>query len=133
MFLERLPVAAIDAIVETAVPPLLTPEIRQLGGALATPSPSHAAVGSLDAGFVMFAAGLTPTPESAVAVGDAVDRAKAALAPWESDRTYFNFADRPIDAARLYPAETYRRLRRIKAACDPCELFVSNHPIAPAA
>jgi FAD/FMN-containing dehydrogenase len=132
MFLDELPLEAIDAIVETGVPPLLTLEIRQLGGAMATPSASHGAVGSLDAGYVMFTAGLTMTPEAGAAVGAAVDRAMAALAPWESERTYFNFSERPVDAARLYPAETYRRLRRIRAAYDPGELFVANHPIPPA-
>jgi FAD/FMN-containing dehydrogenase len=129
MFLDELPSEAIDAIAETCVPPLLTLEIRQLGGAMATPSASHGAVGSLEAGYVMFAAGLTMTPELGAAVGAAVDRVKAALAPWESERTYFNFSERPVDAARLYPAETYTRLRRIKSAYDPDQLFVANHPI----
>jgi FAD/FMN-containing dehydrogenase len=132
MFLDELPLEAIDAIVETGVPPLLTLEIRQLGGALAVPSASHGAVGALEAGYVMFAAGLAMTPAIGTAVGAAVDRAKAALAPWESQRTYFNFAERPVDAVRLYPDATYRRLRRIKAAYDPGRLFVANHPIAPA-
>ena len=98
---------------------------------MATPSESHGAVGSLEAGYVMFAAGLTMTPELGAAVGAAVDRAKAALAPWESERTYFNFSERPVDAARLYPADTYTRLRRIKSAYDPDQLFVANHPITP--
>ena len=106
-------------------------EVRHLGAALARPSASQGAVGSIDAAYVMFAAGLAPTPEIASAVGEAVDRAKAALAPWESERTYFNFSERPTDAARLYPAQTYRRLRRIKAVYDPGELFLANHPIAP--
>jgi FAD/FMN-containing dehydrogenase len=132
IFVEELPRAAIDAVVETAVPPLLTLEIRHLGGVLAEPSPRHGAVGAIDADFVMFAAGPTPTAESHAAVDDAIDRAKAALGPWESARTYFNFSERPIDANRLYPAETYQRLRRIKAVYDPSELFVSNHPITPA-
>ena len=131
MFLDELPSEAIDAIAETGVPPLLTLEIRQLGGAMATPSASHGAVGSLEAGYVMFAAGLAMTPTMGAAVGTAVDRAKAALAPWESERTYLNFSERPVDAARLYPAETYARLRRIKAAYDPGQLFVANHPITP--
>jgi FAD/FMN-containing dehydrogenase len=130
-FLDELPAGAIDAVVETGVAPLVTLEIRALGGALATPSTRHGAVGSLDAEFVMFAAGFAPTPELAAAVAEAVDRAKAALAPWESERSYFNFSERTIDSARLYPAATYRRLRRIKAAYDPDELFVANHPITP--
>jgi FAD/FMN-containing dehydrogenase len=129
MFLDRLTGHAIDAVIETAVPPLVTLELRALGGALAAPCESHGAVGSLDAGFVMFAAGLAPAPELAAAVEEAVDCAKAALAPWESQRSYFNFSERPIDAARLYSLETYRRLRLIRTAYDPTELFVSNHPI----
>jgi hypothetical protein len=130
MLLEQLPAEAIDAIVETAVPPLVGLEIRQLGGVLARPSASHGAVGSLEAAFALFAAGLAPTPELHVAVGKAVDRVTATLAPWESERAYFNFCERPIDAARLYAAESSGRLRAIRAKYDPGELFVANHPIA---
>jgi hypothetical protein len=129
MFLDHLPAEAVDAVVRTGVPPLVSIEIRQLGGALAEHSLEHGAVGSIDAEYVMFAVGLPMTPAMGIAVGEAVDRVKAALAPWESDRTYFNFAERPIDAGRLYPPLTYTRLRRIKAAYDPGELFVANHPI----
>jgi hypothetical protein len=131
MFLGALPDRALDAVVKAGVPPLVTLEVRALGGALAMPSEAHGAVGSLDAGFVMFAAGLAPTPELAAAVQTAVNRAKTALWPWESERRYFNFSEQPIDGARLYPAETYRRLQRIRAAYDPDGVFVSNHPIAP--
>jgi berberine-like enzyme len=129
MFLDELTAEAVDAFVASGVPPLLTIEIRQLGGALAEPSPQHGAVGSIDASYVMFAAGLAMTPQLGAAVAAAVDCAKAALAPWASERTYFNFSERPVDPARLYPAETYRRLRKIRAAYDPGELFVANHPI----
>jgi hypothetical protein len=132
MFLDDLPAEAVDAVVATGVPPLLSIEIRQLGGALAVPSPEHGAVGSIDAGYVMFAVGLAMTPEMAAAVDEAVTRSKEALAPFESERTYFNFAERPVDAARLYSEVTYRRLRKVRTAYDPGELFVANHPIPPA-
>jgi hypothetical protein len=132
MFLDDLPAEAVDAFVATGVPPLLSIEVRQLGGALAEPSPEHGAVGSIDTGYVMFAVGMAMTPQMGAAVGEAVDRAKAALAPWESERTYFNFSERPVDPARLYTAVTYRRLRRVRAAYDPGELFLANHPIPPA-
>jgi hypothetical protein len=131
IFLDAFPTEAVDAFVATAVPPLLSIEVRQLGGALARPSAGHGAVGSIDAGYVMFAAGLAMTPELGAAIHEALDKTKAALAPWESDRTYFNFSERPIDAARLYPPITYKRLRKIKTAYDPDELFVANHPIPP--
>lgn len=134
LFIERLPDEAIDAFAQNAVPPLISLEIRQLGGAMADPAHHHGAVGTLDAGYVMFAVGTAPSPEAAAAVHEAVDRIKAALAPWESVRTYFNFAERQVGGARLYPLKTYtfQRLRKIKATHDPAELFVSNHPIPPA-
>jgi hypothetical protein len=130
MFIESMPPDAIDAVVATAVPPLLTLEIRHLGGALAERSSRHGAVGAIDAAFVMFAAGHTPTPVAHLAVVDAIDRSKRALAPWESARAYFNFSERPIDAARLFPSGTLQRLRAVRSAYDSTELFVSNHPIA---
>jgi len=132
MFLDDFPAEAVDAVVATGKPPLLSLEIRQLGGALAQPSATHGAVGSIDAGWVMFAVGLAMTPGMGAAVDESVTRAKNALAPWESERTYLNFAERPTDASRLYTSETYRRLRRIRAAYDPGELFLANHPIPPA-
>ncbi|HEX4519644.1 MAG TPA: FAD-binding protein [Gaiellaceae bacterium] len=135
LFLEQFPGEAIDAVAETGVPPLVTLEIRQLGGVMAGASDGHGAVGSLDAGYVMFTAGMAPTPEIAAAVREAVDRVKTALAPWESERTYFNFSEQQVGGHRLYPlkAYTYQRLRRIKAAYDPAGVFVANHPIPPAA
>jgi hypothetical protein len=132
MFLDELPAEAVEALVETGRPPLLSLEIRPLGGALARPSKDHGAVGSIDARFAVFAVGFAPTPEIGRAVEQAVDCAKDALSPWESDRAHFNFSERQVDAEHLYPAETYRRLRRIKTAYDSGELFVANHPIPPA-
>ena len=129
LLLDVLPAEAIDAVVATGAPPLLSLALRQLGAALATPSAGHGAVGSLGAAFALFAVGFAPTAGLGPAVGTALDRVKAAVAPWESGRTHFNFAERGVDPDRLYPAETYRRLRRVKAAYDPGELFLANHPI----
>jgi hypothetical protein len=132
MFLDALPGEAVEAIVDTGVPPLLSLEVRHLGGALARPSHEHGAVGSIEAAFAVFAVGFAPTPEAGAAIEQAVDRTKDALARWESGRTYFNFADRPVAPERLYPTETYRRLRRVKAEYDAGGLFLANHPIPPA-
>ncbi len=131
MFLDDFPVEAVDAVVANGVPPLLSLEVRHLGGALAEPSAAHGAVGSIDAGYAVYAVGMAMTPEMDAAVGEAVGRTKAALAPWESERTYLNFAEERIDPARLYPAEAYRRLRRVRAAYDRGELFLANHPVPP--
>ena len=54
-------------------PPLLSLEIRHLGGALAVAAPGNGALASLDAGFAVFAVGIAMTPElgAAVAAGGA--------------------------------------------------------------
>jgi FAD/FMN-containing dehydrogenase len=132
MFLDALPAEAVEAIVATGKPPLLSVEVRHLGGELAQPSPLNGAVGSIDSAFAVYAVGFAPMPEIGSAIEGAVDAVREALAPWESERTYFNFSERPVAPERLYPDETYRRLRRIRAAYDPGSLFVANHAIPPA-
>jgi FAD/FMN-containing dehydrogenase len=127
----------IDALVAVAGPgsgsPLLSVELRQLGGAVAEGSPDHGAVGSFDAGFALFGIGMAPNPEMKAVVESHVAALKEALAPWSADRSYFNFADRLMDGETLYPPETYRRLQAVKTAVDPEELFRASHPIRPLA
>jgi FAD/FMN-containing dehydrogenase len=55
------------------------------------------------------------------------------LAPWNGARSYMNFHERPVtDSTSLWDEATYHRLRRIKQAVDPTDLFRSNHPIGAA-
>jgi hypothetical protein len=56
-----------------------------------------------------------------------------AVGPYERGSQYLNFTERPTDPARFYPPAVYRRLREVKAAVDPGDVFRSNHPIPPAA
>jgi FAD/FMN-containing dehydrogenase len=121
---------AVDAIVTTAVgSPLLSVEIRQLGGAIARSRPEHGALACLDAPFILFAVGMAPTPEAARAVESTVRELRTALAPWEARRTYLNFADTKRDARTLWSETSHRRLRRIKAAVDPDNRIRSNHEL----
>jgi FAD binding domain/Berberine and berberine like len=134
--LAELPAEAVDALVAVAGPdsgsPLVSVELRHLGGALAEPSPEQGAVGTLAAAFAMFAVGMPMTPEMRAAVEAHVHLVRGALARWEADRTYFNFAERSVDGDDLFPPDTHRRLREIKALYDPEELFVATHSISPA-
>jgi hypothetical protein len=127
----------IEALVAVAGPgsgsPLISVELRQLGGAVAADAPGHGAVGSIDAGFALFAVGMAATLELKEAVAAHAAAVKAAVAPWKSDRGYFNFADTPLENAEsLYAPETYRALQWVKAEHDPGELFRASHPIRPA-
>lgn len=127
---------ALAALVDVAGPgsgtPILSIEVRHLGGALARPRPGHGALGTVPGRFGMFAVGFAPTPEAGAAVGAAIDRLLAALAPWSAGRTYLNFAERPGAAARAFSGDALRRLRDIKAAYDPADLILANHAVPPA-
>jgi hypothetical protein len=137
MNLVDLTPETVNALVAVAGPcsgsPLVSVELRQLGGAVADESPAHGAVGSIDAGFALFAVGMAMNEEMTSFVEARVTALKTALGPWTADRGYFNFSDVPADGESLYPPETYRALQWVKAAYDPDELFRASHPIRPAA
>ena len=123
----------IDLFVEHVVgSPILSAEIRHLGGAVARSDSRHGAIDAFEAPYIMYALGIAPTPEAREAVDAAVGRLRAMLAPWEADHTYLNFAESRRKANTLFSSASYHRLRRIKAIVDPTDMIRSNHPIPPA-
>jgi hypothetical protein len=133
LLLADLPARAVDAFVEVAghaaAFPLVTVELRHLGGALAQPHASHGALSSIDAEYSMFGAGMVPVAELEAPVRAQVSAVKAAMTPWAASRRYLNLADERTDTATFWSTEAYHRLRRIKAAVDPDDLIRSNHPV----
>jgi len=131
--LAEAPAEAIDAVVavagEGSGSPLLSLELRHLGGALARPSAEHGALASLDAEYAWFAVGMAPNPQMEAAVRGHVDVVGDALAPWSSERTYMNFSEKRVDARRIFSEHVYHRLRRIKSQVDPSGMIRGNHPI----
>jgi FAD/FMN-containing dehydrogenase len=133
-FLADAPAAAIDALIAVAGPgadtPLASVEIRHLGGALARPA-SGGAQPSIDAKFLMFAGGFTPTPELVSAVRAYAQAVKDALAPWHASYDYYNFEETPAAASAVLAPASYRRLQKIKASYDPGQVIISAHPVWP--
>src|SRR5215210_9538240 len=113
MVLDRLTPAAIDALVEAVGPgsgsPLLSVELRQLGGAIGVPPAEHGALAKIGGEFALFA------------VGIAMDAGAAG-------RRYLNFTESPTDPRAFFPDATLERLRAVKTAYDPAGVFLSNHP-----
>jgi hypothetical protein len=128
--------AAVDALVNVAGiharSPLLSVEVRHLGGALAVDPPGSGALARIDAEFAMFALGATPTPESQTAVERHVAAVKRALEPWDAGRAYMNFTQSKADGHALWGADAHARLRRVKAKWDAFDLFRADHPVTPA-
>jgi FAD/FMN-containing dehydrogenase len=129
--LDGLPEEAVDAIVEVAGPgsgsPLVMFELRHLGGALGRYA--GGALARFEGEYLYFAGGAPMDPGVTAALEGHFALVGAALAPYTSGRQYLNFADRPHDPAAFFGTETYERLRRVKKAVDPLELFRGNHQI----
>ena len=130
---DELPPGAIDAYLAAAGPgsgsPLVSSEIRQLGGALGRPAPGGGALSHLDGSFATFSVGVPMDADSARAIEHQLEAVDDALAPWSSGRVYTNFAMQAEDARSIFPAETYRRLRALKRRMDPGGLFHSSQQI----
>jgi hypothetical protein len=133
LMIAELPAQAVDVFVdvagENAEFPLLTVELRHLGGALGRPHRTHGALSSIDARYSLFAAGMVPVPELEAPVRAQVQAVKTALGPWAASHMYLNFAETQGDPARFWTQQAYHRLRRIKAAVDQDDLMRSNHAV----
>jgi hypothetical protein len=137
LMVSHLPGEAVDALAEVAGAgarfPLLSVELRHLGGEFGRPRPENGALSSIEAQYAMFAVGMTPVPELSAPVRAQVGAVKDALAPWAARQMYLNFAENPQwSPSAFWTEQAYRRLRRIKAAVDPGNVIRANHPIPPA-
>ena len=130
MLLADVTRETIDALVATVDgSPLLSAEIRHLGGELGRVRPGAGALASLDAPFAFFAVGIAMTPELKQAVETSVERVQAALAEWDAGTEYLNFAERRRAPERFFNGST-ARLAAVKEAVDPANVIRSNHPVA---
>jgi FAD/FMN-containing dehydrogenase len=135
MLLGELPAEAIDELDRVAGAdsnsPLLSIELRTLGGALARRAESPCALASLNGSYLMFAVGAVMAPEMAEPIKATLAKVNEVFAPHDAGR-YFSFTEVPVDLERIFPAETVARLREVKRAYDPDDLFRANHQVTPA-
>ena len=136
LMLASLPDQAIDALVSTAGTsakfPLASVEVRHLGGELGRARPDNGALASLSAPYLLFAAGITPTPDLEAPARAQIGAVEDALAPWMAPHMYLNFSETSRPRATLWTEPAYHRLRQIKARVDPDDVIRSNHPVPPA-
>jgi FAD binding domain/Berberine and berberine like len=136
LMLSRLPDQAIDALVSTAgrnaAFPLASVEVRHLGGELGRGRRDNGALASLQAPYLLYAAGITPTPDLAAPARAQIGAVEDALAPWMAAHMYLNFSETSRPRATLWTEPAYHRLRQIKARVDPDDVIRSNHPVPPA-
>ncbi|MET7399354.1 FAD-binding oxidoreductase [Dactylosporangium sp. NPDC005572] len=136
--LQDLPAAAIDRIValagQDAEVPVTMVEIRHLGGALRRAPQSLNAVANRDAPFLLFAASVAG-PDEAVHHVALHTRLFAALATWDTGRTFANFLapgdNRPTHVMSAYLREDRHMLAALKQLWDPQQIFSLTHAIRP--
>jgi FAD/FMN-containing dehydrogenase len=131
--LDDLPSSAIDALVDSAGPdsgsPLVSVELRHLGGALARQADGAGALASVDGAFSLFAVGMVADEEMGEAVTAALARVRQAHGDWETGALLANFCERPAEGGAFFPPEALSRLCEVKRAYDPDDLFRASHPI----
>ncbi|MFI8526031.1 FAD-binding oxidoreductase [Promicromonospora sukumoe] len=132
--LDALPAEALDAFLSVVGPeadfPVLSAEVRHLGGALAPQPAAGGAVSGFDAAFAVFCVSITPVEAAVKATHRGLDALSEAMRPWSAPTGYLNFAERAGGAPFADPA-TLDRLGRVKAAYDPAGTIRGNHPVAP--
>ena len=131
--IDELPVAAIEDVARISGPgsSLTMVQFRHMGGALARPEPGAGARATLPGNVSMFALGVVPDADSEGAVLAELEAVSAAVAPYRAG-DYPNFVEEPTDASAFFEADTWNRLRRVKALYDPQDVFKGNHHVPPA-
>ena len=135
--LGDLPPAGIDALLAAAGPEsgigsaLAMVQLRQMGGALGRVASGAGARATLPGAVSLFSLGIVEDDASAAVVRSSLGAVQDALRPYRVG-DYPNFVERPADASAFFDADTWRRLREVKAVHDPADLFRGSHHIPPA-
>jgi hypothetical protein len=131
--LDELTPEAIEEVARLAGPgsALTLVEFRHIGGALHRAAPNAGARATLPGNIAFLSLGVVPDP----AVAPAVEAGLGALADTFAPHRvgdYPNFVMTPTDASDFFDADTWCRLRRVKAQYDPYDVFRGNHQVPPA-
>jgi FAD/FMN-containing dehydrogenase len=131
--LRRLDHKAIDGFVAVAGPgsgsPLVSAEIRHVGGALQRAEAHHGALATLDSDYLTFGVGVVFDDETYRANKEQLELIERVFARYDTGRQYLNFTEAKTDPATFYRPDAYLRLQAVKAAVDPENVFRANHPI----
>ena len=133
--LSDLPRAGVDDLVAAVGPEsgsnLAMVELRQLGGAFARRTPGAGARATLPGTLSLIALGVPENAETEAIARAYLESLDQAVRPYHVG-DYANFVMEPTDASRFFDADTWARLRQVKALYDADDLFKGNHHIPPA-
>jgi len=130
---DDLPAAALEELAQLAGPgsALVLLQLRHMGGALSRRPADAGARATLPGRICVFGLGVVPDAGAEPSVMEQLDAVSAAVAAHRAG-DYPNFVEEPADASGFFDADTWERLRRVKALHDPQDLFRGNHHVPPA-
>jgi FAD/FMN-containing dehydrogenase len=123
--LTTLDDTAVKALLSDPIAPLLSVQLRHLGGAIARPS--HSPHGLLAEPYALYLFGLPTTAAAAVAVSER-QRGLATALP-VSGRKPFTFLNPSESVADAFTPSVLTRLRDLKRHHDPDNVFHANYPV----
>ncbi|NUW47070.1 FAD-binding oxidoreductase, partial [Nonomuraea rhodomycinica] len=126
--LTGLDADAVELLLAKPVEPLINLQIRHLGGALAEPGAGAGASGALAEPYLLGLVGLG-LPHMADATRARQAEVVADLAAYVSGRKPYTVLSPGETAAKSFSAGTLARLREIKRARDPHNVFRANYPV----
>jgi hypothetical protein len=131
LVLAELPPEGAEALLALAGPgvatPLLSLELRQLGGVLAQGAADHGAANSTDGDFALYGIGIPISPEVAEALIGALRGLQEGLSRWLEPRTPLTLAEADPSLRSSFADADVQRLAEVKDAFDPDGLILSNH------
>ncbi|MEU4183950.1 FAD-binding oxidoreductase [Micrococcus luteus] len=130
MLLNDLPAEAIDAMLASSGLPLVSLELRHLGGAFT--SRRGGAVAFADAEIAAIATVVVPMPRDRELCTGQVRAALAGLGEWATGQAYLNLAESPAPIEDFFGKDVLDRLRAVRATYDPDNLILANHNVDPA-
>ncbi|MEU8205049.1 FAD-binding oxidoreductase [Streptosporangium sp. NPDC049046] len=119
----------VATLLTAPIAPLLSVQIRHLGGALSRPAANGGACGHLAEPYMLAMLGLAPSPEAATAVRARQGEISADLVPWSSGRKPYTSLSPGERAAAAFPVDVLARLRDLKRSRDPHGLIRANYPV----
>jgi FAD/FMN-containing dehydrogenase len=124
--LRELPDEVLDVATEDNGPAI---EVRQWGGAMAR---GDGPIGHRDIPYSCVATALAPDRDGWAAAKASVERVGARVRPHATGASFLNFLGDGARAADAYTPEDYARLREVKTAYDPGNVFrLGGHSIPP--
>lgn len=118
-----------EALLAEPIDPLLSVQLRHLGGALAGLPANAGACGELTEPYLLYTFGIPTTPEKAAAVHERQRDLAAALTPYTSGRKPYTFLAPGERAANAFTPAALSRLRALKRERDPRGTFRTNYPV----